>query len=248
MTILSAQVNLLSTGESALPQLCQTPPTLNSAHLKELRRIWAYGRQVRLSKLSPVHLDLFALGLLAQTQSTNEVLLYVTPQGVASISDARQSLIASQARHNTLGARLCAHLRAKNLLTWENIELLNPRRDSEEVSWTAVRPDVYACTPTNLSKNAAPAIFEIKISRSDFHSDLRHSVKGAAYRELACAFYYCCPHGLIEKEELPPGAGLIVETDSGAFEVLQRPKRTKNFVPHPDTLMSLLYKTALAQR
>jgi hypothetical protein len=49
-------------------------------------------------------------------------------------------------------------------------------------------------------------VLEAKASRSDFLAD-----RNKAHREagMGCQRYYLCPHGLIVKEELPEGWGLL---------------------------------------
>lgn len=47
--------------------------------------------------------------------------------------------------------------------------------------------------------------YEIKVSRSDFMNDEKWPV----YKELCHRFYFACPRGLIQPEELPDDAGLL---------------------------------------
>lgn len=84
---------------------------------------------------------------------------------------------------------------------------------------------------------------EVKLSRSDFFADFK---KGEKHTSLTTAmglklfneihtqtpnrFYYCCPEGMIKKEELPPYAGLIYLNENGtsARQVKTAPMIHKN--------------------
>lgn len=53
--------------------------------------------------------------------------------------------------------------------------------------------------------------YEIKISRGDFMRD----EKWREYLHYCNAFYFVCPHGIIQPEELPAEAGLLVVSKGG---------------------------------
>lgn len=52
-------------------------------------------------------------------------------------------------------------------------------------------------------------LVEVKISRSDFLSDKNKSFRKNPEQGMGTHRYYCCPKGMIKKEELPTGWGLI---------------------------------------
>jgi len=58
------------------------------------------------------------------------------------------------------------------------------------------------------------SIYEIKVSRADFHSDIR-TEKWKGYLEHCHRFYFTLPSGLVKKREVPEGAGLIVRGETG---------------------------------
>lgn len=58
------------------------------------------------------------------------------------------------------------------------------------------------------------SIYEVKISRADFQSDIR-SEKWRGYLEHCHRFYFAVPSGMVSKEEIPLEAGLIVRGDRG---------------------------------
>lgn len=69
------------------------------------------------------------------------------------------------------------------------------------------RPDVYAL-PRSYSR-FLPFAYEVKISRSDFQTDI-NAGKWQKYYQFASAVVFAVPDGLIKTTELPEGAGLYV--------------------------------------
>lgn len=59
-------------------------------------------------------------------------------------------------------------------------------------------------------------VIEVKVSRSDFLSDAKkpHRVKGMGNWR-----FYCCPKGLIRREELPEKWGLIYVNEKGIAKI-----------------------------
>ena len=57
-------------------------------------------------------------------------------------------------------------------------------------------------------------IYEVKISRSDFHTDVNKG-KYQSYFNHCAQFYFAAPTGLIKKDEVPEGTGLIVRGEKG---------------------------------
>jgi hypothetical protein len=51
---------------------------------------------------------------------------------------------------------------------------------------------------------------EVKVSRADFLSDVRRPEKQGPWREIAHRHAYAVPDGLVTKDEVPEGCGLIV--------------------------------------
>ncbi len=105
--------------------------------------------------------------------------------------------------HNELAADLASHLRANaDVMAWEDMQL-GPSGSA--------RPDVY-CMLKSYSK-FRPMVYECKISVSDFRSDVT-SGKWQRYLDFACGVIFAVPAGLIKKEDVPPGCGLIVRHDA----------------------------------
>lgn len=235
-----SQPDSLSAGA---PIACSTKPKLTQAHHTRLRKLWSYGRPVHVGELGGTDLDLTVHGLVepVDTKYSAGAVLAVTKLGVVHLNEVRQAQIAAQRPHHELGLRLAMHLRAKGMHTWENVEFSNPDW-TQPRRWGVVRPDVFACLPALKARNAAPAIYEVKVSRADFLADLAKPEKREAYAALAEAVYYCCPNGLIDKAEVPDGFGLICEAGEGQFEMRKKARRAKGFELATDTAMTLMVK------
>jgi hypothetical protein len=59
--------------------------------------------------------------------------------------------------------------------------------------------------------NPCATVYEVKVSRADFLQDQ----KWHGYLPYCNAFYFACPHGLIQLGEVPAEAGLMYVTDGG---------------------------------
>jgi hypothetical protein len=97
---------------------------------------------------------------------------------------------------------------------------------------------------------------EIKVSRSDFLSDVRNPEKQAPWRALAHRHAYAAPAGMIDEAELPPGSGLISVSrqswDPRRFTVewAVRAKRPTGHTPEPlplSNLMDAFYRAGRAK-
>ena len=75
------------------------------------------------------------------------------------------------------------------------------------------RPDVFAFPATTRRENQVPRIYEVKVSRSDFLSDVK-AEKWRRYLYAAGQVTFAVPEGLIEPTEVPTGAGLIVRCEA----------------------------------
>lgn len=64
---------------------------------------------------------------------------------------------------------------------------------------------------------------EIKVSRADFQREVRDPTKRATWHNMVHRFAYVTPKGMLKKEEVPEGCGLL-EFDQGALFGDQRLK------------------------
>lgn len=97
--------------------------------------------------------------------------------------------------------------------------------------WRMARPDLFSVRNTSVPAYLRPMVHEVKFSRADLLSDLRHDAKRQAYQWLCEECYYVFPAGIAEADEIPEHFGIWVwhgALDDGAtggrFELL-RPAR-----------------------
>lgn len=175
-------------------------------------------------------LDLISWGMVINTSYSGKYHSYsLSDLGLQALAENRAKHKASRAPHNDLASHLAQHLREhKNCVTWENIQF--------DLGKQKVRPDVYAMNCTLNPKNIVPTVYEIKVSRSDFLSDISKPEKRAGYFQIAHKVYYACVDGLIEKSEVPKECGLIVQNKHGSdyWTVVKGAKTfpTELSVPH----------------
>jgi hypothetical protein len=94
-------------------------------------------------------------------------------------------------------------------------------------SWRLARPDVFSVRHTSVEAYLHPVVHEIKTSRADLLSDLRHDAKRLAYQGLCCECYYVFPAGVAQLDEIPAGLGVWLlhgDLETGTLE-FARPAR-----------------------
>lgn len=102
--------------------------------------------------------------------------------------------------------------------------------------WRMARPDVFSVRNTSVEAYLHPVVHEIKVSRADLFSDLRHAAKRASYQWLCCECHYVFPVGMAQPEELPPELGIWVmhgDIDTGRLEQLRAARHTRCTLPFP---------------
>lgn len=72
--------------------------------------------------------------------------------------------------------------------------------------------DVVSMKPSWSTPN--PTAYEVKATRSDFQRDVQRG-KYRNYLPYFCRFYFATPSGLVSKDEVPEGCGLIVRGENG---------------------------------
>lgn len=111
---------------------------------------------------------------------------------------------ATRWNHDALAHDLAEHLRANTeIIAWEDMQM-GPSGSP--------RPDVYTMRKSFV--RFAPVAYECKVSVSDFRSDITKG-KWQSYLKFAGAVVFAVPAGLIKKEDVPAGCGLIVRYDTG---------------------------------
>ncbi|WP_334054194.1 hypothetical protein [Burkholderia cepacia] len=106
--------------------------------------------------------------------------------------------------HDDLAKDLAAHLRgASDRLVWTDMQL-GPAGSP--------RPDVYT-VPCSFAR-FQPVAYECKISVADFRRDVTAG-KWTSYLRFAAGVIFAAPAGLLKKEDVPAGCGLIVRGPDG---------------------------------
>lgn len=106
--------------------------------------------------------------------------------------------------HNALAEDLATHLRgASDRLIWTDMQL-GPAGSP--------RPDVYS-VPCSFAR-FQPVAYECKISVADFRRDVTAG-KWTSYLRFAAGVIFAAPAGLLKKDDIPAGCGLIVRGPDG---------------------------------
>lgn len=100
--------------------------------------------------------------------------------------------------------------------------------------WRVARPDLFSIRNTSVQSYLQPVVHEVKASRADLLSDLRHQAKRRAYQWLSEECCYVFPKGIAEPEELPQEFGVWVlhgDPENGRFELLRAPRHAPCTLP-----------------
>lgn len=102
-----------------------------------------------------------------------------------------------------LGRSLAEHLWAGGWMTWLQMPM-----GAVQMQHYVPIADVFAMRKSYTA--ATPTIYEVKVSRGDFFADTGKG-KYEKYLPHCSRLYFACPEGLVKRNEVPPGCGLIVQ-------------------------------------
>ena len=88
--------------------------------------------------------------------------------------------------------------------------------------WRLARPDLFSVRRTSNPAYLHPVVHEVKVSRADLLSDLRHAAKRSSYQWLASECHYVFPHGMAEPQELPEELGVDADELQVGLRLLQQ--------------------------
>ena len=100
--------------------------------------------------------------------------------------------------------------------------------------WRMARPDLFSVRNTSVPAYLQPMVHEVKASRADLLSDLRHDAKRQAYQWLCEECYYVWPAGIAQPDEIPEHFGIWVlhgGLDNGHFELLRPARHARCALP-----------------
>ncbi len=229
------------------------PITPRRMHLTRLMAIW---RSAGWPCRDAIELDLVAAGWATlATGAGGHETIRLTDAGIRLLADSRQRNQRSLSVHDQLAGRVAAHLKDAGRLVWRELSLRarittdDPTIASAALmtdealwtdkastaqapqqgnaSWRMARPDVFSVRRTTVEDYLQPMVHEVKVSRADLLSDLRHSAKRESYQWLSCETYFVLPAGVAEPQEIPEAFGVWLlngPIDVGTLE-LARPAR-----------------------
>ena len=231
----------------------QTEVSPRRVHLARLRSIW---RSAGWPCRDAVELDLVAAGwAILQQGADGHETIRLTELGIRLLAEARQRNLRSFSLHDRLADRVAAHLMSAGRIVWRELSLRArieagdpplsipepaadapmwpddgsalPRPSQGGGAWRMARPDVFSVRRTSVEDYLQPMVHEIKASRADLLSDLRHAAKRESYRWLSCETCYVLPAGVAEPQEIPEELGVWLlhgPVDTGVLE-FARPSR-----------------------
>ena len=119
---------------------------------------------------------------------------------------------------------------------WLGDETITRQRHHGKASWRMARPDVFSVRRTSVEDYLQPMVHEVKVSRADLLSDLRHAAKRESYQWLSCETYYVLPAGVAEPHEIPEAFGVWLlngPIDSGTLDVARPARHAPCKLPFP---------------
>jgi hypothetical protein len=229
---------------------------LSRAHRTRLMQVW---RSAGWPCHDVLEIDLLAAGLLAPQARDGRDAVQVTPAGLEALAQARRRQQRTASLHDRVAARFAGQLMAEGRVVWRELSLRAavpldagavgivcdigpglwedaPPSARAPQRWRNARPDLYSLRNTTVEAYLQPMVHEVKVSRADLLSDLRHAAKRQAYEALAGACCYVFPHGLAELHELPDAYGVWVlhgdpDAADARFEQLRAPRHTEHRLP-----------------
>jgi hypothetical protein len=229
------------------------PIALRRIHLTRMMSIW---RSAGWPCRDAVELDLVAAGWATLADGADgHQTIRLTDAGIRLLADSRQRNQRSLSAHDQLAARVAANLVAAGRIVWRELSLrartttgdppatdtpsmtdealwlddetLAQKRHHRKAAWRMARPDVFSVRRTSVEDYLQPMVHEVKVTRPDLLSDLRHSAKRESYQWLSCETYYVLPTGVAEPQEIPEAFGVWLlngPIECGTLE-LARPAR-----------------------
>jgi hypothetical protein len=182
-------------------------------HHRRLREIW---RSAGWPCQDLIEAELLAAGLLQrQRDIQGRETLRVTDAGVQALALALQRNRRSRDAHEALVGRVAREMQRAGRIVWRGLSL----RARVQEAWNMAMPDVFSIRHTTVEAYLEPVVHEIKVSRADLRSDLRHEAKRAAYLALSSQCWYVLRAGIGGPEDVPEPFGVMLAHEGGALEV-----------------------------
>ena len=179
---------------------------LGRLHRARLMQIW---RSAGWPCRDAIEIDLLAAGLVSLRASLQgHETLHLTDAGIQWLALARQQNRRALSAHDRLAEKVALQLMAAGRVVWRELSLrarvegkadaatmpcdmaaspaaLWPQDEAamaRKASWRMARPDVFSVRNTSVKAYLQPVVHEVKASRADLLSDLRHEAKRQSYQ------------------------------------------------------------------
>jgi hypothetical protein len=242
---------------------------------RRLREVW---RSAGWPCQDVLEAELLAAGLLERRlDAQGRETLRLSDAGVRALAGAVDANRRALGAHEALVARVALEMRRAGRIVWRGLTLraaldapaepaataapapdalpalgAAPARAASR-RWALTRPDVYSIRHTTREDAVEPVVHEIKVTRADLLSDLRHADKRAAYVALSSQCWYVLRAGIAEAAEIPPEFGVLVAptpdagAPSGAPDSAAAPLRLLRAAPRRPHRLPLTTWMALAR-
>jgi hypothetical protein len=200
------------------------PAELSTAHRRRLREVW---RSAGWPCQDMLEVELLDLGLLQRLRDGDgRETLRVTDAGVRVLAATLQKNRAARDAHEALVERVARQMLRAGRIVWRGLSLrAHVVAGDDTATWAMAMPDVYSIRHTTVEAYLEPAVHEIKVTRTDLLSDLRHEAKRAAYLALSSQSWYVIRQGIAQPQEIPPEFGVLLATPAGLEVARSAPKR-----------------------
>ena len=230
-----------------------------------LARLMSFWRSAGWPCRDAVELDLVAAGWARLAEGPGgDMTIRLTDAGILLLAESRQRNQRALSAHDQLAAKVAAHLMAAGRIVWRELSLrarvanhdqppasaavmadeglwldnetISQPPDQGQAAWRMARPDVFSVRRTSVEDYLQPMVHEVKVSRADLLSDLRHAAKRESYQWLSCETFYVFPAGVAEPHEIPETFGVWLlhgPIDAGALELARPASHTPCKLPFP---------------
>lgn len=218
--LLAAGLVVLQVSPEGFETLRLTEEGIRTLAVARQRSVRALSMHDRLAARFAEHL-LAAGRIVWRELSLRAVVDGAAPPPPAPSTDAAMPTAARQGQNNAL---------------WTEDANAPAARAAANV-WHMARPDLFSVRNTSVPAYLQPMVHEVKASRADLLSDLRHDAKRQAYQWLCEECYYVFPAGIARPDEIPEHFGIWVlhgGLDDGAnsrFELLRPARHTSCTLP-----------------
>jgi len=233
-------------------------PRLTRHHRARLLQIW---RSAGWPCRDGIEIDLLAAQwLCVHTTPEGRDTLRLTAAGIEVLADARRRGARELGAHDRLAQKFAEHLMRAGRIVWRELSLraaIDAPPTGQPVPeqppavptlwqdagtghaapasvWRIARPDLYSVRNTSVEAYLQPMVHEVKATRADLLSDLRHAAKRQAYQWLCSECHYVFPVAVARPEEIPEAFGVWVlhgNLEDGHFEQLRPARHARCTLP-----------------